>query len=346
MSAVLGAALAAVRIGYDLSLDDDAWLSAVCTTAAPIVDQGLSVSISEFVIDADHNTRIVRYLQEGGDEDFTRIAAEFQRFLPPSWVESVYMSPGYQGRAFAAASVLTEAEITVAKAFLQEHSEIADIFGAAASWDCGRGLSFAAPMAQAKDLSPVRLASMRHLLAHLRCAIRLRSRLSEAQDDAIIDARLGRVVHAEGAASSASARDSLRAQAKAIDRATSSKGRGDPGASLQAWKGLVDGTWTLVDRFDSDGRHYVIAKRNAPRDVAVAKLTPRERQTAILAASGASDKFIGYELGLSASTVATHLQRARAKLGCGSRVELCRIALTAWREEVSSALSGTDEGVL
>lgn len=335
---VLAATLRAVQTVYDLSLDDDAWMGALCQSIAPVVDQGMSVSLSEYSVDADHQTRITRYVQQGGDDDFSSVAAEFQQLLPPSWVQSVYMSPGYVGRAFSEASVLTQDEILVASQFLRERTKIRDIFGAAASWDSGCGMSLAAPMAVAKDLAPDRLSSVRHVLAHVRCASRLRARLAEAPDDAIIDANSGRIVHAEGAATSPSAQEKLRAQARAIDHANTAGGRRDPEAALQAWKGLVDGTWTLVDNFDTDGRHYIVAKRNAPQDVSVGRLGPRERQCAILAASGASDKLIGYELGLSPSTVATHLQRARARLGCASRVALCRIALGAWREEVAVAL--------
>ena len=41
-------------------------------------------------------------------------------------------------------------------------------------------------------------------------------------------------------------------------------------------------------------------------------------------AQGHANKLIGYELGLSPSTVAMHLSNASAKLGAKSRVELVR----------------------
>ena len=49
----------------------------------------------------------------------------------------------------------------------------------------------------------------------------------------------------------------------------------------------------------------------------VAPLTPAERQVVALLLEGR--KLIGYELGLSESTVATHLMRAAKKLGVRSR---------------------------
>jgi len=54
-------------------------------------------------------------------------------------------------------------------------------------------------------------------------------------------------------------------------------------------------------------------------------LTPRERQVALLAARGQTNRQIGAELGLSINTVSNHLKRIYAKLEVSSRTEL------AWR---------------
>jgi len=53
-------------------------------------------------------------------------------------------------------------------------------------------------------------------------------------------------------------------------------------------------------------------------------LTLRERQIAGYAAMGHSNKLIAYELGVSESTVATHLSTAAQKMGVRTRVELIR----------------------
>ncbi|WP_375387205.1 LuxR C-terminal-related transcriptional regulator [uncultured Amnibacterium sp.] len=52
-------------------------------------------------------------------------------------------------------------------------------------------------------------------------------------------------------------------------------------------------------------------------------LTTRERQVAVLAAAGASDRAIGLELGVTLRTAQTHLARAFAKLGVHRRADLC-----------------------
>jgi len=85
--------------------------------------------------------------------------------------------------------------------------------------------------------------------------------------------------------------------------------------------------WSLVDRFDSDGRRFLVARRNEPDVRDPRALSPRERQVAAFAALGHSNKLIAYTLGLSASTIATHLAAAMRKLAVRSRVELARAVL-------------------
>jgi DNA-binding CsgD family transcriptional regulator len=78
----------------------------------------------------------------------------------------------------------------------------------------------------------------------------------------------------------------------------------------------------LVDRFESDGKRFVLAIRNPPQLTDPRALTERERQVAHLVAQGTSNKMIAYSLGISESTVATQLARALRKLGLRRREEL------------------------
>jgi DNA-binding CsgD family transcriptional regulator len=91
---------------------------------------------------------------------------------------------------------------------------------------------------------------------------------------------------------------------------------------LELWHALVAGRWSLLDRFESDGRRYLVARRNDDDVRDPRGLTSRERQIAARAALGHSNKLIAYELGVSPSTVATFLTRALKKLGCATRAEL------------------------
>jgi DNA-binding NarL/FixJ family response regulator len=85
---------------------------------------------------------------------------------------------------------------------------------------------------------------------------------------------------------------------------------------------MVHGEWTLVDHADTDGKRFLLAKRNLPGVRDLAALTKRERQVASYAACGLSLKQIGYELGLSVSTVSAQLKSGLRKLRLTSRTDL------------------------
>jgi len=74
-------------------------------------------------------------------------------------------------------------------------------------------------------------------------------------------------------------------------------------------------------------------------DPARRRLTEREREVALLVADGLKDVVIARRLGLSRSTVGTHVRRIRSRLGLKDRAEL--VAWVAARRP-----SGTLEGGL
>jgi DNA-binding CsgD family transcriptional regulator len=97
-------------------------------------------------------------------------------------------------------------------------------------------------------------------------------------------------------------------------------------AALQAWRGLTDGRWSIVDQVESDGKHFLVARRNEldTGDVRVTTLTPIERQACAMRAAGHSQKLIAYELGIHTSAVARHLANGMNKLGIRSSSALAR----------------------
>jgi hypothetical protein len=145
-------------------------------------------------------------------------------------------------------------------------------------------------------------------------ALRLRRRIEreEVEDEAVLSPS-GSVLHATGVAKQADARGRLRDAARAMDRARGPLRRNDPQEALDLWRALCDGRWSLVDRFESDGRRYVIAHRNEPNLLDLRGLSQRETVVAAFAQLGQSNKEIAYTLGLSPSSVATHLS-ATARL--------------------------------
>jgi len=174
------------------------------------------------------------------------------------------------------------------------------------------------------------LAERRHwtrCAAHIGAGLRLRALAPEmaSLDAAPIEAVFeggGKLHDAREGATSKAARERLRHAVLQIDRARSAAGRRDSEAAMGAWEGLVSGRWSLVDRFDSDRRRFVVAVRNDPRFPDPRGLSLRERQVAEFAGLGRSAKEIAYLLGVSAASVENSLRRAQAKLGLGSRLEL------------------------
>lgn len=159
--------------------------------------------------------------------------------------------------------------------------------------------------------------------AHLGAALRLRARTS-APNDAVL-APSGELLHAEGSAREASLRERLRDAAIGVMRA---KRERDPLAASAFWSAMVDGRWTLVERFDTDGKRLLLAKRNAPDGVAHHALTARERAVVERAGLGGTLRHVAYELGMAESTVSETLSRAMKKLGVRSRAELIEVCAT------------------
>jgi DNA-binding CsgD family transcriptional regulator len=158
---------------------------------------------------------------------------------------------------------------------------------------------------------------------HIATAARLRRAVeaSVPRCDAVLTPT-GKVVHAEGDATSASARRLLRERAVAVDRARGPMRRTDPDAALETWRGLVSGRWTLVDRFESDGRRYVVAHRNEPVTAQLLSLTMRERQAIGHLLAGYSSKMAAYALGVSPAAISAALRSAMGKLGARSLAHL------------------------
>jgi DNA-binding CsgD family transcriptional regulator len=82
---------------------------------------------------------------------------------------------------------------------------------------------------------------------------------------------------------------------------------------------MVSGRWLLVDHVETDGRRCVLAHRNDPHVPDARGLTLRERQVLAYAALGHPNKVIAYELGLSISSISSHLASGRATLAFPSR---------------------------
>jgi ATP/maltotriose-dependent transcriptional regulator MalT len=89
---------------------------------------------------------------------------------------------------------------------------------------------------------------------------------------------------------------------------------------------VLSGQWALVDRFDSDGRRFIVAVPVDERPNAMLGLTRREREVFKLLAEGLSNKVVAHELGISTSAVSTHLNNIFRKLRIEDRASAVRDA--------------------
>ncbi|MCB9670981.1 MAG: hypothetical protein H6734_15985 [Alphaproteobacteria bacterium] len=118
--------------------------------------------------------------------------------------------------------------------------------------------------------------------------------------------------------------EALSRAATCIDGARAQRSGRDAEA-LEAWEGLVDGRWSLVERIDTDGKRFLVALENPPGVRDPRGLTDAERSVVALAVQGQADKLAAYHLGVSEGTVSSHLTRAMQKLRVRNRIELVRL---------------------
>jgi DNA-binding CsgD family transcriptional regulator len=137
----------------------------------------------------------------------------------------------------------------------------------------------------------------------------------------------GKMAHAERPAQKAHL--ALARAVVAIDRARTRAQRQDPDAALEAWRGLVEGRWSLVEHFDSDGQRFLVARKNDPDARGPRGLEARERLVLAHRARGISLKLIAYELGLSIPTVSRALRSGMTKLGISSHEQLVALFFRA-----------------
>jgi DNA-binding CsgD family transcriptional regulator len=341
--------LAIVEAAYAAAETDAEWLKGVALAALPALQRGGGVHA--YLVDMNAKERLLREpLLIGATAQWKRTWREtwwdaFMAPMSPAHVRFLhsFTSVSHTTDLFAAAA----AEVPTYDEYLSRVAEghwgeskvlrgarpsdavelYPDSFNVACIDGEGHGCVLVANMLDPAQgpVAPSIARVWAKVAAHVATGYRLHRKRREASDfdsaEAILDHR-GRAVHATGPACHRWALDGIRALASSIDRArTRSVRRNGPGA-LEAWHALALGRWSILDCFDRDGRRYVIARPNEPRPRASPKLTRRQSQIVEHVALGHSNKLIAYELGLSPSTVASHLALAAGRLGARSRLEL------------------------
>lgn len=163
-----------------------------------------------------------------------------------------------------------------------------------------------------------------HLAGHLAAGYRVQRALAGVGTDAIttmaVASPSGRVLDARGRMRERGARRTFAESVRQLDRARCRRMGKEPNEAARLWMAFVDGEYSLVETFDSDGQRMILAVRT--RTNHAARLTSQERIVVEQVAQGHANKEIGATLGISSSTVAVHLHLAMKKLGFRDRQSL------------------------
>lgn len=303
---------------YDPDVSPALWLDAVVKSAAQVLDFGDGVEGYHVTV-GPHGATAEEFAAFPGDVAAAR--ARFEQWRQGT--SSEYQEFVHRLVPCGFGSELPLEVLGRSAAHVLAPIGQTDVFGVNGLDASGRGCVVVAFASKRRGGAGPSIPVWTRLAVHLATGARLvrRRAVREAvAEEAVLDPG-GRVLHAEGRARSESARGALRRLAVDVDRARSASRR-DPEQATQLWRALAAGRWSLVDRFDRDGRHFLVANPNEVEVPTRSPLTRREEQVVGYAALGHADKLIAYEMGLSAGTVATLLSRARRKLGVASRAEL------------------------
>lgn len=212
---------------------------------------------------------------------------------------------------------------------------VRDVVGLTGHTGTGCGVSVGAALGLARRPRAHERRQWALLASHMAAGLRLRRSLASPRaprDDSVAPHHTeraeavfhpdGQLLHAAPAAQEADVRTRLREAVLRMDQARTRQGRRDAEASLSTWTALIEGRWSLVDRFESDGRRFVVAMRNDPEHPDPRGLTQRERQVADCLGRGQNIQATAYALGLSPSAIIKAADQAQHKLGLDSRPEL------------------------
>ena len=257
-----------LSIIYDVEAPRRQWLRRVLLAMAPSLNRGAGIggvlydlsSASGFHVDALDGVDV--------PEDF--VAAGRQ----------IHSHPGYQSDIINTyrthvcttfATEMAEPQMADIRRTYQDHDLKSQVM--INGLDCsGKGFCVYLFTRSEPTLTTPQRSLYARLATHLASGYRLQRRMAAAEPvrAASLEAVLepdGAVVHAEVPAKSTQARQDLqhavRLREELRDRRTA-----ETEHVIRDWRGLVSARWTLVDRYERDGKRYVLARENGPEPVA------------------------------------------------------------------------------
>jgi DNA-binding NarL/FixJ family response regulator len=310
-----------IEAGYNLEGSEQQWLDNLCDCADGVLDPS--------AIRLGYTNRYTPATHQLGLTHFPKIISPLAYIYYSSCDEQsmdVFYRQGRIVETLSNAPLPRNANAKKVYEILMKTFYSADFLGVVCTTGTGESVTFNSLLKERRKPTALEGKRWPQVAAHIGAGLRLRNKLRNLSKDAlpveaILDSQ-GRMHDGQGPAVERDARENLREVVLRIERARTKAGRSEPDTALDNWEALVDGRWSLVDRFDSDGKRYVIAVINDPAHPDPRGLTPQERQVAELAGLARSTKQISYALGVSNSAVTNCTSRVQEKLGLSSQIEL------------------------
>lgn len=312
----------AVEAAYRLEGTHEGWLASLLEAVHPDLDLGAGlytfsarVSATRFAPDSAFTSRAL-------DPRFIALLARLNEDPPGELLEELAKSLVHAGGL----EELIGPDHPVTRHFraTAKGTGFVDGFTLFAQDGEGRGVCLSAPARASVNHGEPARAAWRRVGLHFAAGLRLRAKLAAGpmRPEALV-APGGKIADAEGPLRrDPGLRAKLQAAVASMEKARTRALRGDPERALRLWKGLMGGRWSLVDRWEADGRRYVAAHANAPALRDFRALTKQEGLLLRYVSLGASNKEVAFALGLPMGTVATTLRRVVRKLGGRSRRDL------------------------
>ncbi|MEM7435824.1 MAG: LuxR C-terminal-related transcriptional regulator [Myxococcota bacterium] len=330
MDELSGSIIDFTEAAYDLGSGDEVWLPKLLEAGRPAMDRGLGVAgVLYGRPPGGGRVQLLRVDTLGCHDDFAERHAEAIAATPEEVLHE-QAKPGQAGTM----SENTKGRPEELARYTSFVPYCKDLLGITAVDPNGVGAAIIVPLDRVTTLSGRAKERWQMLGAHVCAAHRLRQGLIVHDNlptdlplgaEAVLDPNGFKVVEASHQAEVRSARERLRNAALRVDRARGRLRHKDPAQALELWTALVQGRWSLVDWFDSDGRRFVLALPNPPELADPRGLTERETQVVTYVVYGFTNKMISYQLGISSSRVSALLRAAMRKLNVHTRASLIKL---------------------
>jgi DNA-binding NarL/FixJ family response regulator len=318
-------AVDAVEAAYSLDGTHDAWLASVLEAVHRDLDLGSGMYTFSAQVTASGFRPDSAFVSRALDPAFLSLMERLNRDPPGELLDVLgagLVRVGGLEQVLGADHAITRHFRATA-----EGTGFVDGFTMFAQDGEGAGICLAAPARSVERHASTARAIWRRVGLHVAAALRLRRKLAAgpARCEALLTPG-GSVADAQGALrDDGDLRARLRAAVANMETARTSAVRNDPERAFQLWQGLVEGRWSLVDRWESDDRRYIAAHANTPEQRDFRALSAQESVVLRYVALGASNKEIAFSLGLPMGSVATCVRRIRHRLGGRSRRDLIGI---------------------